>query len=149
MAAELESRLRERFVPELAVGVVVLCNLAGVPAEQLLVDVVNACAGLPLGGSPYAPEPGVAADHAAAEHADLIGEYLSGEPYGRLRLLADTDGGLRVVAGWPEAELPAFLAGPDEVAVTYPDGRRSAVRFLRDEAGNVWSAQAGRVMLRL
>lgn len=137
------------FVPELGVGVVVLCNLAGVPAEQLLVDVVNACAGLPLGGSPYAPEPGVAADHAAAEHADLIGEYLSGEPYGRLRLLADTDGGLRVVAGWPEAELPAFLAGPDEVAVTYPDGRRSAVRFLRDEAGKVWSAQAGRVMLRL
>ncbi len=137
------------FVPELGVGVVVLCNLGGVPSEQLLVDVVNACADLPLGGAPYAPEPVAQAEPGAAGTADLIGEYLSGEPYGRLRLLADADGGLRVVAGWPEATLPAFVAGPDEVAVAYPDGRRSAVRFLGDGAGKVWSAQAGRVMLRL
>jgi len=150
------------FVPELGVGVVVLCNLDGVPAEQLLTRAINACAGLPLDAAAYEPEPILAG--AAAEAATLgpaaggatpsaaaepfLGEYLSGEPYGRLRLYRTASGELRAQEGWPKVDLPAFVAGPDEVVLVYPE-RRAPVRLLRDEHDEVWGAQAGRVMRRL
>ncbi len=150
------------FVPELGVGVVVLCNLDGVPAEQLLTRAINACAGLPLDAAAYEPEPflAAAAPEAATSGPDggeatpsaaaepFLGEYLSGEPYGRLRLYRTASGELRAQEGWPKVDLPAFVAGPDEVALVYPE-RRAPVRLLRDEHDEVWGAQAGRVMRRL
>ncbi len=133
------------FVPALGVGVVVLCNLDGVAAEQLLMRVINACAGLPLNAAPYDPEP-IASGAEVTE--PFLGEYLSGEPYGRLRLYRSASGELRAADGWPAVDLPAFVAGPDEVALVYPD-RKVAVRLLRDGRGAVWGAQSGRVMRRL
>ncbi len=133
------------FVPELGVGVVVLCNLDGVPAEQLLMRVVNACAGLPLTAAVYDPEP---ITPALSDVKAVLGDYLSGEPYGRLRLYLGAAGDLRAGVGWPEVDVPAFFAGRDEVALAYPDSR-TAVTLLRDGHGAVWGARSGRVMLRL
>ncbi len=138
------------FVPELGVGVVVLCNLDGVPAEQLLMRVVNACAGLPLTAAAYEPVPYESAQTATGPGSAeaVLGDYLSGEPYGRMRFYRGAAGELRAAVGWPEVDVPAFFAGPDEVALAYPESK-VAVRLLRDGHGAVWGAQSGRVMRRL
>lgn len=132
------------FVPELGVGAVVLCNLDGVPAEQILLDAFNACAGLPLGTAAYEPS----APRTAPPVDDLLGDYLSGEPYGRMHLYQHENGELRASVGWPSVDVPAFLAADDEVALVYPD-RKAPVRILRGADGAVWGAQSGRVMHRL
>lgn len=131
--------------PQLGVGVVVLCNLEGVPAEQLLVGLVNACAGLPIDSTPYDPSP---AEAAPEDLRPILGDYLSGEPYGRTSLRLSDTGELRAAVGWPPLEVPAFMAGPDEVALVYPV-RKVAARVLRDADGRVWGLQSGRVMRRL
>lgn len=143
------------YSPQLGVGIVILSNLEGVPAEQLLVSVVNACAGLPLDTvaydpapydpAPYAGSPGATA---AGEPGSVIGDYLSGEPYGRTRLYVSEAGELRAEVGWPPLDVPAFMVGPDEVALVYP-ARKAAARVLRDGGGKVWGLQSGRVMRRL
>ncbi len=143
------------YSPQLGVGIVILSNLDGVPAEQLLVSVVNACAGLPLDTlaydpaphdpAPYAGSPGATA---AGEPGSVLGDYLSGEPYGRMRLYVSEAGELRAAAGWPPLDVPAFMVGPDEVALGYP-ARKAAARVLRDGGSKVWGLQSGRVMRRL
>lgn len=133
------------FVPALNVGAVVLCNLDGVNSQQLLLDALSAYAGLEPGVGAYEPD---GADPSVGV-SELLGEYLSGEPYGRLRLYQNEAGELSAAVGWPKVDVSALLVAPDEVALTYPDGRQVPVRFLREENGAVWGAQSGRVLRRL
>lgn len=133
------------YSPQLGVGLVVLANLEGVPAEQLLVTLVNACAGLPLTTTPYDPVP---SPSASEEARPILGDYLSGEPYGRTRLYLSGAGELRAEVGWPPLDVPAFMAGPDELVLVYP-ARKAAARVLRGGGGEVWGLQSGRVMRRL
>lgn len=133
------------FAPQLGIGVVVLCNLNGVNTEQVLLDALSACAGLPLGVPAYQPTP----SRAGANVLDLLGDYLSGEPYGRLRLYETATGDLRAKVGWPSVDLPAAPTGIDEVTLTYPNGNITPLRFLRRNDAKVWGAQAGRILHRL
>lgn len=133
------------YSPQLGVGFAILSNLEGVPAEQLFVKLVNACAGLPIGTVPYDPAPAAATPE---ELQPVLGDYLSGEPYGRTRLYLSDAGELRAEVGWPPLDVPAFMAGQDEVALVYP-ARKVAARVLRDGSGKVWGLQSGRVMRRL
>ncbi|MFA7460537.1 MAG: serine hydrolase domain-containing protein [Trueperaceae bacterium] len=136
------------WAPELGVGVVVLSNLAGLPSERMAVMALNAYAGLPVTGTTYDPAPLslAPADEAAALHG-LLGEYASGEPYGRLSLYVDEGGQLQAAVGAPPEVVPAYLVGPNEVAIRYAEHSAPAL-FLRREDGAVWAAHVGSRVLR-
>lgn len=134
---------RVAWVPEKGVGVVVLCNLGGVPSERVATMALNAYLGLPLETRSYEPKP-LALDAAGVQ--ELLGSYASGEPYGRLRLFLNERGELRAATGEPLAEVPAFVAGKDEVALRYA-GYDAPVTFLRRQ-GRVWAAHQGLRVLR-
>ncbi|HEX7000300.1 MAG TPA: serine hydrolase domain-containing protein, partial [Trueperaceae bacterium] len=131
------------WAPELGVGAVVLCNLGGVPSERIWTMALNAYLGLPLEAASYEPKP---YDASEAEVRDVLGSFASGEPYGRLRLFRDESGGLRAATGEPAAEVPAFMAGVDEVALQYPE-YAAPVTLLRRN-GRVWAAHQGLRVLR-
>lgn len=126
------------WVPALGVGAVVLTNLAGVPSEKVFTTMVGAYAGLPRGAAAYEPEPYPAPRQGLA---DALGSYASGEPYGRLRLFLDDAGELRAAVGFPEAEVPAYMAGPDEVALRFAEYLAPVTLLRRD--GRVWAAHYG------
>lgn len=80
------------FVPELGLGVAVLMNLDGAPAMRAWYGAVN----LALGLAPDAPLYGTGHDlvwagpgSAEAELGRFAGVYASGEPWGRLELVAE------------------------------------------------------------
>lgn len=137
------------WVPELGVGVVVLSNLANLPSQKMATMAVNAYAGRALDVGVFAPaEFAGAPAEADALLADLLGNYASGEPYGRFRLFADEEGQLRAAVGEPAEVVPAYLVGPDEVALRFAEHVAPAL-FLRRQDGTVWAAQQGsRVLLR-
>lgn len=138
------------WVPELGVGVVVLSNLAGLPSMKMALMALNAYAGRPVTEPLYDPAPfaGTAAEEARIL-SELVGNYASGEPYGRLRLYADATGALRAAVGAPAVDLPAFLVSANEVALRYPE-YLSPVMFLRRANGAVWAAHQGsRALLRV
>lgn len=134
---------RMAWVPKLGVGVVVLCNLGGVPSERVATMALNAYLGLPLETRSYEPEPFPMDDGALEE---FLGSYASGEPYGRLRLFLNANGELRAATGEPAAEVTAFVAGKDELALQYPE-YDAPVTFLRRQ-GRVWAAHQGLRVLR-
>jgi CubicO group peptidase (beta-lactamase class C family) len=131
------------WVPELGVGGVVLTNLAGLPSDKVFTTLVDAYAGLPLDAAAYEPAPYAASP---SEVEDVLGSYASGEPYGRLRLFSGDDGQLRCGVGLPEAEVPAFMAGPDEVALRFAEYLAPVTLLRRD--GRVWAAHYGSRVLR-
>lgn len=131
------------WVPDLGVGVAVLCNLGGVPVERVWTMALNAYLGLPLEAATYEPTP---YDASEAEVEGVLGSYASGEPYGRLRLFLDERGELRAATGEPAAEVPAFMAGPDEVALRYAEYDAPVTLLRRD--GRVWAAHQGLRVLR-
>lgn len=137
------------FSPELGIGVVGLCNLDGVPISQILYPAFNALMGAPLATRPYEPEAFSGSEPEARELLDeLVGEYRSGEPYGRLIIEAD---GVtpRVRSGAPVAvEVPAVLIGRGELSVQMPMNN-VAVTAHRDAGGNVVGVLVGsRVLWR-
>lgn len=137
---------RMGWVPEFGLGGVVLCNLADVPASDLWLAGVNALTGLPIDGKAYAP-----GSYAASEASvlPLLGDYASGEPYGRLRLYRDGDGALWATVGKPAKDVPARMVGPDEVALSFAE-RDAPVTVLREEDGRVRGVHYGsRVLLRV
>lgn len=131
------------WAPELGVGAVVLTNLGGLPSEKAFTTAIGAYAGLPPDAAAYEPAPYAAAPH---EVEEALGSYASGEPYGRLRLFLDAEGALRAAVGFPESEVPAFMAGPSEVALRYPE-YDTPVTLLR-RGGEVWAAHYGSRVLR-
>jgi CubicO group peptidase (beta-lactamase class C family) len=134
------------WVPELGVGVVVLSNLGGLPSEKIATMALNAYAGLPVTQAVYHP-PAYAATQ--AEVLEVLGAYASGEPYGRLRLYLNEAGQLRALVGEPATDVPAFLAGPSEVALRYAE-YLAPVTLLRRPDGAVWAAHQGlRVLTRM
>lgn len=137
------------FSPELGVGVVGLCNLDGVPISQVLYPALNACMGSPLETLPYEPEEFHGSEQEALELiAELVGEYRSGEPYGRLVIEAE---GATATAksGAPTAvQAPAMLIRRGELSLRLPMSN-SAVTAFRDAGGAVVGVLAGsRVLWR-
>jgi CubicO group peptidase (beta-lactamase class C family) len=126
------------WVPDLGVGAVVLTNLGGLPSEKAFTTAIGAYAGLPPDAAAYEPAPYEAAPH---EVEEVLGSYASGEPYGRLRLFEDAAGALRAAVGFPAVEVPAFMAGPSEVALRYPEYDAPVTLLRRD--GRVWAAHHG------
>ncbi len=133
------------WVPELQVGVVVLSNLSGVPASGIAQEALNAWRGLPLESRVYQPTEFAASE---AEVAALLGDYASGEPYGRLIFYRVETGELRARVGLPSQDVPAFLAGPDEVVLRHPE-QLSPALVLRNADGSVRALQQSRVLLRV
>lgn len=133
------------WAPELGVGVVVLSNLSGVPTSEIAQEALNAQRGAPLESRVYQPRKYAASD---TEVADLLGRYASGEPYGRLTLYLTAGGELRAEVGLPSEDVPAFLAGPDEVVLRHPE-RLSPATVLRNADGSVRALQQSRVLLRV
>lgn len=133
------------WAPESGVGVVVLSNLSGVPAAGIAQEALNAQRGLPLDSRVYQPSEYAASE---AEVAALLGDYVSGEPYGRLTLYRTDVGGVRARVGLPSQDVPVFLAGPDEVVLRYPEQLSPAV-VLRNADGSVRAMQQSRVLLRV
>lgn len=131
------------WVPELGVGGVVLTNLANLPSEKVFTTMVAAYAGLPLDAAAYEPRPYAASRE---EVEDALGSYASGEPYGRLRLYLDDSGELRADVGFPGATVQAFMAGPDEVALSFAE-YLAPVTLLR-RGGRVWAAHYGSRVLK-
>jgi len=121
------------WLPEEGVGVVVLTNLGGQPAGLMALAGINALTGVEVSTPLYRPR---AYRPRTGEIEPLLGLYRSGEPYGRVRLYRDDDGDLRAAVGSPVEELPAALAGPDELAVS---GRwqQQPISVLRHEDGSV------------
>lgn len=146
------------FVPELGLGVVALCNLDGVPVSSILYPALNAVLGLDLAERPYQPTAFTgSADEVRAAVTELVGDYRSGEPYGRLVIRA----GEEVAAGEPSrtlrclmggtevTELPGLLVRRGEVALQTP-GQATAVTAVRDDDGRVIGVLAGsRVLWRV
>ncbi len=64
------------------------------------------------------------------------------------RLNPDAGGDLRARVGLPSQDVPAFLAGPDEVVLSYPEQLSPAV-VLRGGDGSVRAMQQSRVLLRV
>ena len=104
---------------------------------------IGAYAGLPPDAAAYEPAPYEAAPQ---EVEEVLGSYASGEPYGRLRLFEDAAGALRAAVGFPAVEVPAFMAGPSEVALRYPEYDAPVTLLRRD--GRVWAAHHGSRVLR-
>src|SRR5690606_11996411 len=122
---------------------VILSNLVGLPSEKMALMAINAYAGLPVTKAVYEPARlGGPAEAERAHLGELIGAYASGEPYGRLRLYEDAAGALMAAVGEPAQVVPAFLVGPNEVALRYPE-YMAAVTFLRRNDGAVWAAHQG------
>lgn len=140
------------FVPELGVGMVALCNLDGVPVAPLLYGALNAALGVDLSERAY--QPAAFADDASDARAALtefLGDYRTGEPYGRLVIGAGTDDlGTTCLLGAPDAvELPALLVRRGELALQTP-GQATTLTAVRDDAGAVIGVLTGsRVMWRV
>lgn len=128
-----------------AVGAVVLTNLAAVPVDLLHMAGINAVTGVPIDTRAYRPAEYAQRD---ADYARILGSYASGEPYGRLRLYRGPDGGLRAAIGDPVEDLPAALAGRDEVAVAGAF-KTVPIRTVLDDEGEVIGMFYGsRVLLK-
>ena len=91
------------FVPELGLGVAVLMNLDGAPAMRSWYGAINLALGMapdtPVYGTDHEPL-WAAPGSAATELGRYAGVYSSGEPWGRLELVAEpssagSDGGVR------------------------------------------------------
>lgn len=128
-----------------AVGAVVLTNLAAVPVDLLHFAGINAVTGVPVDARAYRP-----AQYApqADDYARILGSYASGEPYGRVRLYRDQTGGLRAAVGDPVEDLPAVLAGRDEVAVTGAFKTFPIRTVLDDEGAVIGVFYGSRVLLK-
>src|SRR5690554_5156303 len=122
---------------------------------------VNAYAGRPVTRELHEPaEFSGSPEEAERLLRDLLGSYASGEPYGRLRLYLDDAGELKAAVGAPAQVVPAFLVGPDEVALRFEEYLAPVIFLRREEgredgpegkreAGPVWAAHHGsRVLLR-
>jgi CubicO group peptidase (beta-lactamase class C family) len=139
------------FVPELGFGMAILTNLDEVPVKRLWTAALN----LALGQAPERPLFDAdqyvlvgAADHEAGSPktyapATYAGVYASGEPWGRLELVAGTGGtGLRALTG-EDADDSGALAMLDErefVLVT-ADGASEGGRFHLGEGGRPVAVQ--------
>ena len=133
------------WVPQLGIGGVVLSNLVDIPSEGVWVSGVNARTGVPVDARPYAPGSYTAS---AAEVAEVLGRYASGEPYGRLRFYVNEGGALRAGVGDPETDVPARFAAADEIALTFPEHEAPAT-LLRGDDGKIRGVTYGlRVLLR-
>lgn len=131
------------FVPELGVGAVVLTNLEDQPADLIWLSAVATLLDLPPGTPRYAPErlPVTEEDTTA-----LLGEYRSGEPWGRLVLQRDASGQLGVLQGEKLEHSAAWLASRDEICISGEDQDRCS-RVLRHPDGSVWGLHHGRRIL--
>ncbi len=131
------------FVPELGVGGVVLTNLEDQPAELVWLGAVNTLLGLPAGTPRYAPPAGAVPE---ADQAEILGEYRSGEPWGRLVVERGSSGELQVQEGEKAARHDAFLVSRDELGIKGDDQNRY-VPVLRDAGGRVYALHFGRRIL--
>lgn len=135
--------------PELGVGAVVLCNLTGVPSLKAATMAFNAYVGLPAGTPSYVPGDFDGTPAERREFLDgLVGEYRSGEPYGRVRLYLTPDGELGAEVSVPPVDLPARLVSRDELALFFPE-YAVPVPIMRRSDGSVWAVHQGlRVLTR-
>lgn len=130
------------WLPEKGVGMVLLTNLGGLPTSLIGVSGINALTGQDVATPLYRPEERLSAGEeryvpAAGEVEELLGQYASGEPYGRVRLYrAPAAGTLRAVVGLPEENLPAELVAPDEIALG-GKWQRQPLSILRHQDGSV------------
>lgn len=131
------------FVPELGVGAVVLCNLEEQPADMIWLGTINALLGQPLDTPRYEPRPVPVSE---TDTAALLGEYRSGEPWGRLLVRRNENGSLQVLEGQESEQFDAFLVSKDELGIVGEDQNRY-VPVLRDDSGAVTGLHLGRRIL--
>ena len=102
------------FVPELGFGVAILSNLDEVPVKRLWLAALNLALGFEPDTPLYAADGyqlvGVGRGRAPR---DAAGVYASGEPWGRLEVVADDDGAMRALVG-EDAEDSGRLAMVDD-----------------------------------
>ena len=131
------------FIPELRVGAVVLSNLEDQPADLIWQGAINTVLDLPVDRPRYQPE---TSEVATADVDALLGEYRSGEPWGRLLVERSAAGGLQVRKG-EKAELhDAFLVSRSELAVRGED-QITYLPILRNAAGAIYGVHLGRRIL--
>lgn len=131
------------FIPELRAGAVVLSNLEAQPAEMVWQGAINTLLDLPVDAPRYKPEPD---EVEGADTEALLGEYRSGEPWGRLLIERSESGGLQVREG-QESELhSAFLVSRSELGFRGED-QVSYVPILRDADGEIYGVHLGRRIL--
>lgn len=138
------------FLPERGIGMVALCNLDRVPVASLLYPALNAALGIELSERAYQPAAFSGPDDAARTAlTELVGDFRSGEPYGRLVIRAD-DRAATCLSGAPDpTEQRAQLVRRGELAMRTP-GQATAVTAVRDDAGAVIGVLVGsRVMWRV
>ena len=121
------------FVPELGVGAVVLTNLEDQPADLIWLSAIAGLLGLPPGTPRYAPELEPVTE---ADVSGVLGEYRSGEPWGRVIITRDDTGPLGVLQGEDQEHAEAYLANPDELCIKGDEQDRCS-RILRNEDGSV------------
>jgi hypothetical protein len=119
-------------VPDLGLGVVVLANLDEVPVKRLWYAAVNAYLGLPLERSAF--EVGSTNLGPGAALA-LGGVYSSGEPWGRLELVADGDRLLALVGEHATPNGHVALLSEGEFVLVDGPGAWESGRFVYSAAG--------------
>ncbi len=131
------------FVPELRVGAVVLTNLEDQPADLIWQGAINTLLDLPVDRPRYQP----AIQQVAADDIDaLLGDYRSGEPWGRLLIERGDTGGLQVRRG-EKAELhEAFVVSRSELGIRGED-QNTYVPVLRNDSDEIYGVHLGRRIL--
>ncbi len=119
-------------VPDLGLGVVVLANLDEVPVKRLWYAAVNAYLGLPLERSAFE----VASTNLGNEAVEKLGGvYSSGEPWGRLELVADGDRLLALVGEHATPNGHVALLSEGEFVLVDESGAWESGRFVYSAAG--------------
>lgn len=131
------------YSPELGVGAVVLMNLEEQPADLMWLGAINTALGVPVDTPRYRPQTVPVSE---ADAVELLGEYRSLEPWGRLVLERTQAGELQVLDGEAARRLDAFLVSKDEFAIRGED-QDQYVAVLRDESGQPWGLHYGRRIL--
>lgn len=102
------------WAPELGLGIAILANLDEVPVMRLWLAALNLAMGLPAETPLYDAGEYKAVSSADELAARVVGVYASGEPWGRLELVADdATGAVKALVG-EDAEESGSLAMLDE-----------------------------------
>ncbi len=129
--------------PELGIGAVVLTNLEEQPADLMWLGAINTALGIAVDSPRYEPTTEPVSE---TEIEELLGEYRSQEPWGRLVLQRNPLGGLQVLDGEQERKLDIFLVSADEFGIRGED-QNQYVAVLRDDSGAPWGLHYGRRIL--